>query len=671
MDKNSDNIKVMVRVRPLNSRERAEEGKICVLLDDYRPNCLTLDAKPEAKTFNFDWVGGDNTTQQNIFEVVGKSMVSTCLEGYNCCIFAYGQTGAGKTYTMQGRGLDADNEDLTHRGLQPRVFDYIFGQIRQDTEENEDTKYLVSCTYLEIYNEQIMDLLEPVGATLQIREDLKKGVYVEGLKDEAVDNSEDTIELLRKGAINRHVGSTNMNMESSRSHSLFTMTIERKTIANGTIHVRTSKFHFVDLAGSERQKMTAAAGDRLKEAGNINKSLSVLGQVINSLVEIAEGKQRHIRYRDSKLTFILKDSLGGNSKTCLIANISPASSSFAETLSTLKFAQRAKQIKNKASINEDSTGSVEGLKNEIRLLKEELGKCRSTIANFEGGHGMQLQAVRSPPKLTPHSNPFGISPEAQRALYEQNQRSMELEIQLKQTIEVLGENELLLQVELAKKEDHLNMFKSAVELYESNEIQYRSVILLNRSKVERLTRAVSAKISEVNYNIMLEVENKELKKENSCVVEMLRSSPVIMRIFKDNVEMREKIEAIECEFNPNSSLSIANQIRENLFCLQQLTNKIDDDIKERRILNDRLERLGGPTRPGTASPEKHRRLEDDIRQLKLEHGQQIDRLNFEILELRGLEMEARRIAEIESKKHFDLLREYESLKDSKQVISFY
>jgi len=159
MDKNSDNIKVMVRVRPLNSRERAEEGKICVILDDYRPNTLTLDAKPEPKSFNFDWVGGDNTTQQNIFEAVGKAMVQTCLEGYNCCIFAYGQTGAGKTYTMQGRGLDMDNEDMTHRGLQPRVFDYIFGQIRDDTEENVDTKYLVSCTYLEIYNEQIMDLV--------------------------------------------------------------------------------------------------------------------------------------------------------------------------------------------------------------------------------------------------------------------------------------------------------------------------------------------------------------------------------------------------------------------------------------------------------------------------------------------------------------------------------
>ena len=216
-----------------------------------------------------------------------------------------------------------------------------------------------------------------------MREDLKKGVYIEGLSEEGVHSSEETIDMLRKGARNRHVGSTNMNAESSRSHSVFSMTIESRRSHNGMQNVKASKLHFVDLAGSERQKQTAAAGDRLKEAANINKSLTTLGQVINSLVESAQGKSRHIPYRDSKLTFILKDSLGGNSKTCMIAAVSAASTSFQETLSTLKFAQRAKMIKNKASVNEEALGNIEGLKAEIRRLREELQQARNTISTLE------------------------------------------------------------------------------------------------------------------------------------------------------------------------------------------------------------------------------------------------------------------------------------------------
>jgi len=159
MNKNSDNIQVIIRVRPFSEGERREDSKSCVLTDPSRPNCIILDAKPEQKFFNFDWVGNERTTQQDIFEAIGKSMVQTCLEGYNCCIFAYGQTGAGKTYTMQGRVLESGGEDISHKGLQPRVFDYIFALKAKDMQENSNIHYLVSCTYLEIYNEQIMDLV--------------------------------------------------------------------------------------------------------------------------------------------------------------------------------------------------------------------------------------------------------------------------------------------------------------------------------------------------------------------------------------------------------------------------------------------------------------------------------------------------------------------------------
>jgi len=184
-----------------------------------------------------------------------------------------------------------------------------------------------------------MDLLEPLSFNLHVREDMKKGVYVEGLQEEIVSNNKDMANIMAKGASNRKVGATSMNSSSSRSHSVLTTQIESKTMTPGGIwQMKSSRFHIIDLAGSERSKQTNAVGERLKEAGMINKSLSALGIVINSLVEITEGKQRHVHYRDSKLTFLLRDSLGGNSKTLIVANISPSTICFGETMSTLNFA---------------------------------------------------------------------------------------------------------------------------------------------------------------------------------------------------------------------------------------------------------------------------------------------------------------------------------------------
>ena len=310
----------------------------------------------------------------------------------------------------------------------------------------------------------------------------------------------------------------------------------------------------------------------MKEAGNINKSLSVLGAVINSLVEISEGKQRHIRYRDSKLTFILKDSLGGNSKTCIIANTSSASSSFAETLSTLKFAQRAKQIKNKASINEDSSGNLEGLKREIKKLKEELGQSKSIINSLESE---EKRRYKTPTKPSPFYSVSTISNEAhQKQIMEQNQKALEMEILLKQSMDVLTENELILQTELAKKEEYINIFRCASDVYDNNEMQYRTLLNLQESKLTRYQKALkNGKACEIE-NLMTE-ENGILKRENAALLEILKTMPLVMKTYVQNVEMRENIDSLEFEFNPNSSVSVARQLQENLILLQQLTFKID------------------------------------------------------------------------------------------------
>ena len=243
---------------------------------------------------------------------------------------------------------DLNGED---RGIMQRSFQYIFQCIDEekrmiDQKSNGSAlQFLVKCSFLEIYNEQIKDLLEPQSSNLNIREDINKGVYVEGLMEETVSCQRDMLAIIAKGSKNRHTGCTSMNRQSSRSHSVLTTIIESKSRSpTGVWTLKQSRFHIIDLAGSERQKQTQTFGDRLKEAGMINKSLSALGNVINSLVDVGEGKSRFVPYRDSKLTFILRDSLGGNSKTVIIANISPSVLNVGETLSTLKFAQRAKLI---------------------------------------------------------------------------------------------------------------------------------------------------------------------------------------------------------------------------------------------------------------------------------------------------------------------------------------
>jgi len=374
---NNDNVKVYVRVRPPNSHEISAQSKNCVFVREN--NTVILDAKPP-KVFTFDYVADAHVTQEEIFERVGKPIAESCIAGYHGTIFAYGQTGSGKTYTIQG-ALTESGEDIWElRGLIPRVLECLFTHISKHRQTSSNVEYLCTCSYLEIYNEQITDLLNPHGGKLHIREDIKRGVYVENVVEETVSSAEEAYRLLKYGAQNRHVATTAMNAVSSRSHSVFTLYLQSKEISKNMTFVRYSRLHLIDLAGSERQTHTDTTGLRLKEAGNINKSLSTLGNVIRALVDVANGRERHVPYRDSKLTFLLKDSLGGNSKTSIVATISPSEKCFGETLSTLKFAQRAKLIQNNAVVNENTTGSILQLQSELKRLKHELANTQAELA---------------------------------------------------------------------------------------------------------------------------------------------------------------------------------------------------------------------------------------------------------------------------------------------------
>ncbi|EFC45884.1 kinesin [Naegleria gruberi] len=399
-DDDKSSVRVVVRVRPLFDNETQN----CIQVDPATKRSLQVisnNPKEKPKTFTFDHVASPTTTQKDMFEFCGKPIVDSYLAGYNGTIFCYGQTGSGKTFTMgTSHNDDVMEDDLlssmhnlhlpSSAGLIPRVLSYIFSEIEKKRQQKE-IKFIVSCSFLEIYNERITDLLDStpklplfnggtVSKSLNLREDIKSGVYVEQLIHEDIATPVEALAILKKGLSNRHVGSTSMNNQSSRSHSVFTIYMKSQETSEGGTKTRTSRLNLIDLAGSERQSTSNTEGDRLKEACSINKSLSTLGKVIKDLVDVANGISRHVQYRDSKLTFLLKDSLGGNSKTCVIANISPAINSLSESLSTLTFAQRAKRIKNEAKINEETSGSITFLQEQIKLLRKQLLEANKRVS---------------------------------------------------------------------------------------------------------------------------------------------------------------------------------------------------------------------------------------------------------------------------------------------------
>lgn len=342
-----------------------------------------------SELFTFDAVGGPDTEQETVFSQVVRPIADNCLLGYNGTVFAYGQTGSGKTFTMQGPTNEEDGSlEYARRGVIPRTFEYIFERMREEERRSGGAlSFTCRVSYVEIYNEFVYDLFDAAGSLCSLREDPKRGVWVEGCREERVCEAGEALRLFEEGSRNRHVAETAMNRESSRSHCVFTLTLTSKKVEGALMDVRESRFNLVDLAGSERQQLTATVGARLKEAGNINKSLLALSNVINALVDIANGKSRHVHYRDSKLTFLLRDSLGGNAKTLIIAAVSPSPLCQAETISTLRFAQRAKQIRNKAVVNKDIQGNILELQAEVRRLRHENLRLLKARDGQRGGGG--------------------------------------------------------------------------------------------------------------------------------------------------------------------------------------------------------------------------------------------------------------------------------------------
>uniref|UniRef100_A0A452FI70 Kinesin-like protein KIF16B n=1 Tax=Capra hircus TaxID=9925 RepID=A0A452FI70_CAPHI len=388
-------------------REKDLEAKFIIQMEKSKTTITNLkipeggtgdSGRERTKTFTYDFSfysadteSPDYVSQEMVFRTLGTDVVKSAFEGYNACVFAYGQTGSGKSYTMMG-----DSDDS---GLIPRICEGLFSQINETTRWDE-ASFRTEVSYLEIYNERVRDLLRRKSSktfNLRVREHPKEGPYVEDLSKHLVQNYGDVEELMEAGNINRTTAATGMNDVSSRSHAIFTIKFTQAKFDSEMPSETVSKIHLVDLAGSERADATGATGVRLKEGGNINKSLVTLGNVISALADLSQDaanplvkkKQVFVPYRDSVLTWLLKDSLGGNSKTIMIATISPADVNYGETLSTLRYANRAKNIINKPTINEDANVKL------IRELRAEIARLKTLLAQ-----GNQIALLDSPTALS-------------------------------------------------------------------------------------------------------------------------------------------------------------------------------------------------------------------------------------------------------------------------------
>mmetsp|Transcript_108104 Transcript_108104/g.230818 ORF Transcript_108104/g.230818 Transcript_108104/m.230818 type:complete len:608 (+) Transcript_108104:114-1937(+) len=376
-DADQHTVRVAVRVRPLSEKEIREGGDDCVEVGkDGQTIMLNEDGKAQ-HSYAFDHVFGTKSTQPEVFKALGMPLLDKAFEGFNSTIFAYGQTGSGKTHTMMS---DRKSDD---RGLIPRISEELFSRITTFT--SDCRKFLVTCSFLEIYNEIVYDLLAPRGKAqpktgLEIREQKGIGVYVKDLQEIVVDSSEKLQKLIDQGFEGRATSATQMNAASSRSHCLFIIKMHQKDEQNASNN-NFSKMNLVDLAGSERASKTGAQGDTLKEGANINKSLSALGNVINALSSMASGSKKvFIPYRNSKLTRVLQESLGGNALTTMMAAASPAKTNLDETLSTLNYAKRAKTIKVNASKNEEAE-QLAKLEEEVEALRAKLAEQASGVAD--------------------------------------------------------------------------------------------------------------------------------------------------------------------------------------------------------------------------------------------------------------------------------------------------
>ncbi|CEJ04051.1 Putative Kinesin heavy chain [Rhizopus microsporus] len=623
-----NNIKVVCRFRPQNALE-VREGGVPIIEIDEEGTQVTIKGETTS-SFAFDKVFGMNTPQQDVFEYSIKSIVDDVTAGYNGTVFAYGQTGSGKTFTMMG--ADIDNPQT--KGIIPRIVEQIFASIN-DAPSN--LEFTVKVSYMEIYMEKVRDLFNPSNDNLAIHEDKTRGVYVKDLYEIYVANKDEVYQAMKNGSANRMVAYTHMNAESSRSHSIVVITITQKNLDTGA--AKSGKLYLVDLAGSEKVGKTGASGQTLEEAKKINKSLTALGMVINSLTD---GKSSHIPYRDSKLTRILQESLGGNSRTTLIINCSPSSFNEAETVSTLRFGMRAKTIKNKAKVNADLSPAE--LKALLKKAKTETMTFQTYIAALEGevnvwrtGNTLPEEKWVSLDKINkgdysalPPASGFKPStpvddasrPTTPSVVLEKDEREELLK----------RENELMDQIaeketELANREKLLDSLKEEVNYYKEHE-----------ALITKENQQMSNELSELKLQLQkISFESRE----NAINVDSLKEAN--QELLNELEELRKNLQEVRMAYKDSTD---NDKEKKKADLIAQMMNKWDPSInqKERQIREsvNKLEAEGSLPLTVEEAAALRRDLADS--QILLEqHTKAIDTLQDEkqVLEKKKVELDER------------------------------
>jgi hypothetical protein len=502
-------VQVAVRSRPLNADEQNCGASIIVRMNGNHVE-LVDSSQGRGMGFNFDhafWStdavipGNKNprANQETVFRALGKSSLEHTFQGYNSCIFAYGQTGSGKTYSMMGMAEDD--------GIIPRIAGNIFKEATKV--QQEGTEVIVEVSYLEIYNERVRCLLNPKATQgtehdahpLKVREHPITGPYVEGLAKMVVTDKEQFLQLMNDGNRIRTTGATAMNAQSSRSHAVFTVIVTQKTTVGSVETTKISKMNLVDLAGSERADKTHATGSRLVEGSNINKSLSALGNVISTLAEEFEsGKARHIPYRDSSLTWILKDNLGGNSKTLMLATISPASAQYEETVSTLRYAERAKKVQLKARVNESNNNEV------VAALQKEIDQLK-----------LQLKSAVDQDSLKRLNDELSVTEAVQADL------NKTLEMKMAETRQTMKEHETHMQ----ELEETVNRQKNTIQnLQAINTEKDKKINALLQQIAEKESRSSGSVNDEID-RLRLQIAELEVQRDHDAATEKRRRAQSI------------------------------------------------------------------------------------------------------------------------------------------------
>ncbi|NXN17949.1 KIF4 protein, partial [Indicator maculatus] len=665
-------VRVALRCRPLVPKEISEGCQMCLSFVPGEPQVVV----GNDKSFTYDYVFDPSVEQEEVFNTAVAPLIRGIFKGYNATVLAYGQTGSGKTFSMGG-AYTANQEHEPSVGVIPRVIKLLF----KEKEQRQEWEFVLKVSYLEIYNEDILDLLCPSRerSPISIREDPKQGIKIVGLTERKVSSAQDTVSCLEQGNNSRTVASTAMNSQSSRSHAIFTICIDqqKKNDKNSSFH---SKLHLVDLAGSERQKKTKAEGDRLKEGININRGLLCLGNVISALGD-ENKKAGFVPYRDSKLTRLLQDSLGGNSHTLMIACVSPADSNVEETLNTLRYADRARKIKNKPIVNVDPQAA------ELHHLKQQVQQLQVLLLQAHGG--TLPVSINS---MAPSENLQSLM-EKNQSLMEENQKlSRGLSEAAGQTAQML-ERIILIEQENEKANSKLEQLQQhaackvdlqkLAETVEDEELKENVEVIRNLqqmlSELQTESAVTMEEMAKSEQDAPLEAEMGQDAKRSSDystqhalhqaqmskeLVELNKVLALKEALAKKMIENGSQLEPIQCQYQTNIKdleleVSSLQKEKEELTLALLMAKKDVNQAKLSEKRRKRLQELEGQIN------ELKKKLNEQSKLLKLKESTEhtVSKLNQEIREMKSQRVQLMR----QMKEDAEKFRQWKQQKD-KEVI---